>query len=287
MKIKIWGCRGSLATPGRGTIRYGGHTTCVEVRTRDGHLIIIDAGSGLRALGQDLVKEKGLRHVTMLLTHAHWDHLTGFPFFAPAYSPDFAITFCGGPIARESIRSYLLHQMRPPFFPVEFSHLKAQFKFGCECGVSNCHGKLADINGSFKCEAIPLNHPNGGRGFKFVEDGKSFVFLTDNELSFKHPGGLSRSEYVSHCAEADLLLHDAQYRDAEYQITRGWGHSTYADAVDLAIEAGVKRLGLFHHDPSRSDKALDRQLEVCRKRIAKARSKTRCFAAAENMVIQL
>lgn len=287
MKIKIWGCRGSLASPGPKTIRYGGHTTCVEVRTANNELIIIDAGSGLRGLGRSLVRKKAHGNITMLLTHAHWDHLNGFPFFAPAYLPQFTITFCGGPIAHESVRGYMAHQMRPPFFPIDFSHLKAKFNFGCECGQSDCRGRLAGVGRGLNCQALPLNHPNGGRGFKFVEDGKTFVFLTDNELGFPHPGGLSREDYVRLCAGADLLLHDAQYNHKEYQKTRGWGHSTYDDAVDLALVAGVKRLGLFHHDPARSDADLDKQVAVCRKRIAKAGSRMRCFAAAEKMVITL
>jgi phosphoribosyl 1,2-cyclic phosphodiesterase len=287
MRIKVWGCRGSLTTPGPGSLRYGGHTTCLEVRTADGELIIVDAGSGMRDLGMALQKEKDLDRITLLFTHAHWDHLNGFPFFAPAYSPRFQITLCGGAVAQGSIRNYLTQQMRPPFFPVDFAHLKARFRFGCQCGHGQCPGQMTGINRRFQCQSLPLNHPNGGYGFKFVENGKSFIFLTDNELGFEHPGGLRREEYVRRCAGADLLLHDAQYNAREYKKTRAWGHSMCLDAVDLALDAGVKRLGLFHHDPSRSDDQLDQQVERCRRRIARAGSKMECFAVAERMVLHL
>ena len=134
---------------------------------------------------------------------------------------------------------------------------------------------------------MPLNHPNGGYGYKFIERGKAFVFLTDNELSFQHEGGLSRTQYTEFCQGVDLLIHDAQYTDEEYKLTRGWGHSTFGDATDLAIEAGVKCLGLFHHDPDRTDDDLDRQVKFCQERIYLTDNPVECFAAAEGMVIEL
>ncbi len=273
--------------PGPGTLRYGGHTTCVEVRAAEGHIIIIDAGSGLAELGRTLLKQKRPRRLTLLFTHAHWDHLSGFPFFGPAYSSRFQITLCGGPEAQQSLRGYLAHTMQPPYFPVEFSHLKARFQSGCRCGYTDCHNRLPGGPCGLSCHALPLNHPNGGYGFQFVENGKRFVFLTDNELGFEHSDAPSRDELVDFCAGADLLLHDAQYNAREYRHTRGWGHSTFTDAVDLALEAGVRRLGLFHHDPDRSDAELDRIVHACRARIARAGSKMRCFAAAEKQVVTL
>jgi phosphoribosyl 1,2-cyclic phosphodiesterase len=287
MQIKIWGCRGSLTTPGRNTLRYGGNTTCVEIRRPESPLIIIDAGSGVRELGKVLMAQKDLAEIIWLFTHAHWDHLNGFPFFLPAYSPRFQITLCGGPMAQESLRRYLSQQMEPPYFPITFNLLKAKFVFGCSCGKPDCAAQLPGASAALKCFAIPLSHPNGGYGFKLFDQGKTFVFLTDNELGFIHPAGLTRSEYLKHCAGADLLFHDAQYTDEDYQRTRGWGHSTYADAVDLALEAGVKRLGLFHHDPDRTDDDLDRQVEFCRARIAQAGGRLECFGCVEGMEIDL
>ena len=284
MKIKTWGCRGSLPTPGPNTLRYGGNTTCLEIRSVTGRVIIVDAGSGVRYLGQALRREPAVTEIRFLLTHSHWDHLMGFPFFEPAYFSRYTITFCGGAHAQDSIRRYLSHQMQAPYFPVDFSLLKAKFNYTCDCPDQE---KALCCFGSLRGVPVPLNHPNGGYGFKFTELGKTFIFLTDNELGFPHEGGWSRAQYVDFCRGADLLFHDAQYTDAEYERTRGWGHSSYTDATDLAIEAGVQRLGLFHHDPDRTDDDLDRQVACCRERIQRAGSAVACFGVAEGMEIEL
>ena len=287
MKITVWGCRGSITTPGPETVRYGGNTTCLEIRTASGKLLVVDAGSGLRNLGKALLKEKELTDIAFVFTHSHWDHLIGFPFFAPVYQPQYRIALCGGPNAKASLKQYLTHQMETPYFPVDFSHLKAKFTFGCRCPSVDCRNELDGLGSSFKCQSIALNHPNAGYGFRFTEGGKAFVFLTDNELGFRHKGGRQRKKYVEFCQGADLLFHDAQYTEEDYENTRGWGHSTYRDATLLAIDAGVKRLGLFHHDPDRTDEDLDRQVEACRAQIRAAGSKLDCFAVAEGMVIDL
>ena len=283
MNIIIWGCRGSITTPGPETIRYGGESTCVEVITDEGQLIIIDAGSGIRKLGQKIIKEKKVTEITLLLTHSHWDHMAGFPFFRPAYSPDFSVAICGGHAAQNSVLNYLKHQMDPPYFPVDFSVLRAKFSTGCCCGKKFCEKNLTGIDRSIQCDSIPLNHPNGGYGFKFTRKDRTFVFLTDNEIRYHHEGGLPRAEYVNFCKDSSLLLHDAQYLETEYDKTRSWGHSTYQDAVDLAIDAGVKRLGIFHHDPDRTDDDIDRQVEWCRNYIIRKGSSLECFACAEGL----
>lgn len=287
MKVKVWGCRGSLPTPGRATLKYGGESTCVEVQSETGQHFAVDAGSGIRRMGLSLLKERSVSHVTLLLTHSHWDHLVGFPFFAPAYVPDFSITVCGGPRAQKTVWEYLTRQMEAPYFPVDFSALKAKFSLGCACDRLVCDHILPQSDRSIHCHSVALNHPNGGYGFKFVGEGKTFIFLTDNEIRYHHDGGLPRGAYVEACAEADLLFHDAQYTEEEYAGKRGWGHSTTVDAVELAMEAGVKRLGLFHHDPERSDDDLDREVDRCRDRIAKAGSTLECFACAEGMLVEV
>jgi phosphoribosyl 1,2-cyclic phosphodiesterase len=284
MKIKVWGCRGSITTPGPATIRYGGNSTCLEIRSADGQVFVVDAGSGVRNLGKALRQEQGVSNVRFFLTHPHWDHLVGFPFFEPAYSDKYNITFCSGPHAQDVIRKYLSRQMESPYFPVDYKCLKANFNYNChqpKSGNGNCR------IGGMEFRAFPLNHPNGGYGFKFVESGKTFVFLSDNELGFQHAGGLERGQYAEFCRNADLLFHDAQYTDEEYRRTCGWGHSTYQDATGLAIAAGVKRFGLFHHDPDRTDDDLDRQTDYCREQISRAGSSVECFPCAEGMVIEL
>ncbi len=273
MKIRVWGCRGSLPAPGPRTLRYGGNTTCLDVSLRDGRHLIIDAGSGLRLLGKELAAQDRCGFC-LLLTHAHWDHLMGFPFFAPGYDKRFVFNVCGGPQAQKALHGYLMRQMEAPYFPVSFDAMKAQFRFGC--------------TGPCDVTTMALNHPNGGRGFKIAEDGKQFAFIPDTEIGFSHPGGASRDELIEFCRGVDVLFHDAQYDDAEYASqTRGWGHSTFASATALAIEAGVKQFGLFHHDPDRSDEALDAQLALCRERIARSGAATQCFVVAEGMQIDL
>jgi phosphoribosyl 1,2-cyclic phosphodiesterase len=266
MKVKIWGCRGSITTPGMDTNRYGGNSTCLEIRSDDGRVFVVDAGSGLRNFGKTLRYEPAVSEIRFFFTHSHWDHLVGFPFFEPVYSNRYMITLCNGPHGEGVLQQYLSRQMEAPYFPIDFSNLKATFNFGCE--TERKESGYCPL-GSFRCTAFPLSHPNGGHGFKFMDNGKTFVFLTDNELGFQHQGGLTRDEYVKLCEGADLLLHDAQYTDEEYKCRRGWGHSTYRDAVGLAIEADVKRLGLFHHDPDRTDADLDRQAQLCRTQISR------------------
>jgi phosphoribosyl 1,2-cyclic phosphodiesterase len=284
MKIKVWGCRGSITTPGLNTLRYGGNSTCLEIHSVSGPVFVVDAGSGLRNLGKALRQEEDVSDVRFFLTHPHWDHLAGFPFFEPAYSDQYNITFCSGPHSQAAIRRYLSRQMEAPYFPIDFKYLKANFSYRCD------QPKLENGNcmiGSIEFCAFPLNHPGGGYGFKFVESGKAFVFLSDNELGFQHEGCLSNEQYIAFCRDADLLFHDAQYTAEEYRLTRGWGHSTYKDATGLAIDAGVKRFGLFHHDPDRTDDDMDRQADYCREQISRAGSPVECFPCAEGMVFEL
>ncbi|MFH2011435.1 MAG: MBL fold metallo-hydrolase [Pseudomonadota bacterium] len=287
MRIKIWGCRGSIAAPGKNTLRYGGESTCLELTSDTGQKIVIDAGSGIRKLGYELLKDKTISSIKLLLTHSHWDHLTGFPFFSPAYAPDFSIVISGSSVAQESVMKYLAHLMEPPYFPVAFNMLKARFESGCICDQEFCDHSLPGHDTSIMCHSIPLNHPNGGYGFKFIGIDNTFVFLTDNEVRYHHENGLPRKAYLDFCDNVDLLFHDAHYTETEYDRTRSWGHSTFKDAVDLAMEAGVKRLGLFHHDPDRSDEEIDRQVDWCREYILKSGSALECFACAEGMDFDL
>lgn len=279
MIIRCWGARGSIPVSGKEYLKYGGDTTCMEVRTKDDEIIIIDAGTGIRKLGNSLLAE-GRRHYTMIFTHAHWDHLMGFPFFKPIYEKETRITMYGCPFAQASIKHMISRIMSPPNFPVNFEEIKAEIIY---------HESYEDLFSlkSVTVTPIPLSHPNHGLGYKFIEDGKSFVFLTDNELTFKHPGGLDYQDYLDFSANADLLIHDAEYREEEYRETKTWGHSVYKDALRLALDARVKKLGLFHHDQDRSDQSLDEILADCRKIIKERNVSLECFAAYPGMEITL
>jgi len=154
MKVIIWGCRGSITTPGKDTLRYGGNSTCLEIRPREGRVVIVDAGSGIRLLGKKLMKDTSINDLCIILTHAHWDHLSGFPFFVPAYLDRYEINIYGGPKAQKSLKKYFSKQMDLPFFPVDFNVMKANFKFGYKCLNSGTIGLIEFI-------PVPLSHPNG------------------------------------------------------------------------------------------------------------------------------
>ncbi len=279
MIITCWGARGSIPVSGDEYIRYGGDTTCLEIRTKNDEIIIIDAGSGIRRLGNRLISENRF-HYTMLFTHAHWDHIMGFPFFRPIYSKKTHMTMFGCPFAQASVKHMISKIMAPPNFPVNFEDIRADIDYheACEM-VFTLH--------SMTITPIPLSHPNQGVGYKFVEDGRSFVFLTDNELAFKHPGGADFQQYRDFSADADLLIHDAEFTEEEYKKTRTWGHSVYTDALRLALEARVQKFGLFHHNQERSDEGIDKMLADCQKTVARTNSSMECFALHQGMDIKL
>jgi phosphoribosyl 1,2-cyclic phosphodiesterase len=249
MLIKCWGTRGSIPVDGKEFLKYGGATTSFEVVTKSDKHIVIDAGSGIRKLGQKLIANKICHHY-ILFTHAHWDHIIGFPFFAPIYNEKCDIQIFGCPFLQESVEQLVSNSMLHPNFPVKFSDLKAKFGYHNICNDDFTIG-------SCRIEIIQLNHPNHGLGYKFTEDGKQFVFLTDNELDFIHISNFAKDNYIKFCQGADLLLHDAQYSDEEYKHFKSYGHSKYSSAIELAMDAGVKSLGFIHHDPERTDEQLD------------------------------
>ena len=279
MNIRFWGARGSIPVSGQEYLRYGGDTTCLEIRTKNDEIIIIDAGSGIRRLGNKLVSEE--RHqYTMLFTHAHWDHLMGFPFFKPIYMEGTNIAAFGCPNAQISLRNMISRVMVAPNFPVNFEDIKTTITYHESCET------LFDLN-SVDVTSIPLSHPNQGVGYKLSENGKNFVFLTDNELGHVHPGGLTYDRYVDFAAQTDLLIHDAEFLEEDYKKTKTWGHSVYKHALQLAIDAGVKRFGLFHHNQDRSDAAVDEIVADCRKTIREKKVPLECFAVYQNMEIEL
>ena len=279
MIIRCWGARGSIPVSGEAYLKYGGDTTCLEIRTKDDDIVIVDAGSGIRRLGISLISEERYRFA-MLFTHAHWDHLMGFPFFKPIYYRDTHISMFGCPFVQTSVKEMIARVMAPPNFPVNYEDIRADISYHESC-------QTEFTVKSILVTSIALSHPNQGMGYKFVEDGKSFVFLTDNELTYKHPGGLDYEDYLRFSADADLLIHDAEYNAQEYKKQRTWGHSVYKDALRLAMKANVKKFGLFHHNQERSDSAIDEMVEDCRRIIREHQSPLECFALNQQTEIFL
>ena len=247
MKAKFWGTRGSIAVPGKDTTIYGGNTTCLEITLESGSRIIVDAGTGIRPLGQQLFAEGEKIDVHLLITHIHWDHVQGFPFFDPVYDPETKIKIDGFPTCMKGLRIPFDNKMGDGFFPIRFDDLKAEMRY---LDTLN-HGPLTvdDV----VIDSIPLQHPQGGFGFRFREGKKTLVFITDNELTEEAWAEQHPEDYVRFCKDADILIHDAQYTPEELEKRRGWGHSDYVSTLDLALKAQVKELVLFHHDPSRKD----------------------------------
>jgi phosphoribosyl 1,2-cyclic phosphodiesterase/ActR/RegA family two-component response regulator len=283
--IRFWGTRGSIATPGQETTKYGGNTACTEVRCGE-QLLILDAGTGIRVLGQSLLREfkGGPIKGHIFIGHTHWDHIQGFPFFAPAYNPsnEFAIYSLHG--AEKPLDKVFRGQMDNDYFPVLLSEMKANLKF-CEL-EAEVH--LGEIQVSY----IFLNHPGLAVGFRISFAGRSLVYLSDHENYGRlTPGGPSPNpmdlEIARFAENAELLISEAQYTEEEYAQKKGWGHSTFLDALERAAQAKVKRLAIFHHDPSHDDAFLDRILEFCQQTIADRKYTFSCFLAQEGTSVEL
>ncbi|MBF0537033.1 MAG: MBL fold metallo-hydrolase [Nitrospirae bacterium] len=279
MIVRCWGARGSIPVSGREYLKYGGDTTCIEIRTKNDELIIVDAGSGIREFGKRMLNEKRARF-NLFYTHAHWDHIMGFPFFRPIYREGTVMDFYGCAFSEGTLKDIVSTTMVSPHFPVKFDEIKAEFSYNSICN------KTVEID-SVVVSSIMLSHPNQGLGYKFVEDGKSFVFITDNELTYKHPGGLDFDDYLEFSRGADVLFHDSEYVEEEYGEKITWGHSVYKDSLTLAIEAEVKRFGLFHHNQNRTDDAQDDIVLDCHRIIKEKDSPLECFAVYQGLELTL
>ncbi|MFH1985606.1 MAG: MBL fold metallo-hydrolase [Pseudomonadota bacterium] len=279
MRIRSYGARGSVPVSGKDYLKYGGDTTCVEILTGSGETIVVDAGSGMRRLGDRLIAENRLQF-HLLFTHFHWDHIIGFTVFKPNYLEATRTNIWHPRQIQGDIRATLKNLMSPPGFPIRYSRLNATHMF-------QQHDMRSFGIAMTSVHTIAISHTHPGLGYRFEENGKSFVILTDNELGRQHPGGQPFEDYVTFAREADLMFHDAQYTRQEYPSKAGRGHSSVTDALDLALKAGVHRFGLFHHSPDRTDAALDALVADCRARIAEAGSPMTCFAVGQDTDITL
>jgi len=289
VRIRFWGTRGTRPTPGRRTLRYGGNTTCLEVRGSADQLLILDSGSGIAELGADLA-QNGARDLHVLISHTHWDHIQGFPFFGPAFVPGTRVTVVGPAGSIKSLQAAFADQMDPAYFPLRLDQVPAELEF-----IEVLPGQTLEMAG-MTVTPHELNHPIVTLGYRIQEGGRTLVFATDNELQptdGTEPAlGLSTpaavQSMVDWCRDADLLVHDAQYSQAEYPSHAGWGHSTFEDALTLAEAAGARQLAFFHHDPLHSDDQIDALVEeALGNHQQRGGSRVLAFPAAEDQEIVL
>ena len=295
--LKFWGVRGSIPTPGPTTIQYGGNTSCIELRA-EGQIIILDAGTGLRLLGRELdreFKDQPLQ-LNLLLSHTHWDHIQGLPFFQPLYRPNNRIRILGYEGARSGLFKVLSSQMENPFFPVGLKELPSNVEID----------ELRDMDfqlGNVRVQSFFANHPGICVGYRLTTRDGSVAFFPDNEPPnrLQHQPGAAKADeatrrgfaehesrkFAEFLRDVDVLVLDAQYDAEEYQQHMGWGHGCVDDVVQLAVDAGVKRLFLFHHDPDHDDAKVTSMVEHARQIAAKLKSPLKIEAASEGLVVKL
>jgi phosphoribosyl 1,2-cyclic phosphodiesterase len=284
--VTFWGTRGTIPSPGAYTARFGGNTACVEVRDGRGHLVILDAGTGIRGLGKQLVGAGGAERLRahIVLSHAHWDHIQGLPYFAPFFMAGNVITVWGPKQGAVSMEEILRQLMQPMVFPVPLDALAATLE------VKHVNSDPIETEGC-TITSMRVRHPGVTLAYRLaMPDGVAVVYVTDDELG---PGGdydvgpRWRERFLKFIDGADLLIHDSMYTPAEYETHAGWGHSTFAEAVQLARESGAKRLALFHHEPEHTDEVMEGIAEQARVLARRGGGTTEIVAAAEGLHITL
>jgi phosphoribosyl 1,2-cyclic phosphodiesterase len=279
MQVTFFGVRGSCPAPGPEFIKYGGNTACVHVCLNDGTDIILDAGTGIKNLGQKLVKKTNDIH--LLITHNHWDHIQGFPFFAPIYQPQRNIFITPGQISFDADNA-ILEQMSGSYFPVDYKTLP-----------SNIHvvpqpKKVRSWNiGKAKISRLAMNHPGSGSSYRIEADGKKIAYITDNELYPPCNKNTDFLDWVEFSRDADLIIHDSQYMFSDMPAKLGWGHSIAEEAVKLAMGSRAKRMALYSHDHIRTDDEITKIEDHCQEIIKIGGADLELFAAAEGLSIIL
>jgi len=294
MKLKFWGVRGSIPTPGQSTVKYGGNTPSLELRLDNDELVILDAGTGIRGLGDYLIAGGESIHAYLLITHPHWDHIQGFPFFKPALISGNEITIIGTERKEVNLQRIIADQMNRIYFPVQLNELKAKIHFRPigeeEFMIYDAHVRTTYVN-----------HPGFTVGYRLEYKGKTLVYISDNEPFDREAAnrmtnfekvvldkyatvkGDPNQRVFDFARDADILIHDCTYTPEEYVDKVGWGHSHYLFTLKVAAEANVKHLVLFHHDPNHTDQKIDDIFEKCKKEIKTKSFSFKCTAAREGM----
>ena len=255
--VDFWGVRGSVPSPGPTTARYGGNTSCVSI-TIDNKILILDAGTGIRNLGGAIIGQPELE-IFVVVTHSHWDHIQGFPFFTPIYQPDRPVHMFPTLHKKNVVLSSLIDQMDGAHFPITPDQVPSNFNFVTENPL-----EFLENNG-FHMELVPMNHPGKAFGYKIKIDDKIICYFTDNEIDPPYEKSIELDVLTEHCRNVDILIHDAQYIEADMPLKHGWGHSLISQVTKLGESAEVKNLVYYHHDPERSDDDIDAELETASK----------------------
>lgn len=287
MKLKFWGTRGSIPVPGESTIKYGGNTPCIEVRDDKGELLILDGGSGIRELGNFLIQQSYPVKMDILITHYHWDHIQGIPFFLPLYIPSNEITFYGITSNGTNIKNILHNQMLPNNFPIRLDEFPANVKF------HELKKNEKYFFGEISVETFMLNHPSPTLSFKIMSGGDTVVYMTDNELminnELEQQNGseisLLNKDLIEFCKNCDYLIHDSMYEEKSISTKKGWGHSSNESLALFSMIAEVKNLVLFHYNPDSSDSKIDSIVNETKIFLQKKNSKINCFGAREGQEI--
>lgn len=273
MQVTFYGVRGSIPTPGAAYVRYGGNTACVHVELSDGTDIILDSGTGIRLLGNKLYPKNTPIH--LLLSHNHWDHIQGFPFFSPIYQKDRDIFVYPGQTTLPE-NDQVLRQMDGSLFPISAADLSANIQIVTHQNEQKCWS----IGGA-QIRRLPMNHPGRGSAYSIEDDGKKIAYITDNELYPPYKKETDFLTFVEFAKNADLIIHDAQYMLSDMPKKSGWGHSVAEEAVKLAMASNAKRLALYSHDPERTDDDIDNIVEHCNQYITAVEYNLDVFASSE------